>query len=77
MPTLEEFTNIVKLYFRDGWKNLTSEQVDEYIYGEEAQRVIINRYNEEVKAYKNGDITEQQFWVGATSSVANCLIYMY
>lgn len=77
MPTLEEFTNIVKLYFRDGWKNLTSEQVDEYIYGGEAQELIINRYNEEVKAYKNGDITEQQFLVGATSSVANCLIYMY
>ena len=46
MPTLEEFTNIVKLYFIDGWKNLTSEQVDEYIYGEEAQELIINRYNE-------------------------------
>ncbi len=77
MPTLEEFTNIVKSYFREGWKNLTSEQIDEYIYGEEAQKEIKNRYNEAVRKYKNREITKRQFIVGVASSVGNCLIYMY
>ena len=77
MITIEEFTNAVKEYFRTGWQNLSDEQVDEYIYGEEAQELIINRYNEAVNEYNSGKITKQQLLIGAASSAGNCLIYMY
>lgn len=77
MPSLKEFTKAVKEYFQVGWWNLSAEQVDEYINGEEAQEQIISRYNEAVEKYKNGEITERQFMVGIASSVGNCLIYMY
>ena len=77
MITIEEFTNAVKEYFRTGWRNLCDEQVDEYIYGEEAQELIINRYNEALEKYNSGKITGLQFLVGVASSAGNCLIYMY
>ena len=77
MPSLEEFTTAVKEFFQVGWWNLSTEQVDDYIYGEEAQELIMNRYNEAVKKYKNGEITEYQFMVGVASSAGNCLVYMY
>ena len=77
MITIEEFTNAVKKYFRTGWRNLSDEQVDEYIYGEEAQDLIINRYNEALEKYNSGKITKLQFLVGVASSAGNCLIYMY
>lgn len=77
MPSLEEFTNAVKEFFQTGWWSLSAEQVDDYIYGEEAQELITNRYNEAVKQYKNKEITKQQFLVGVASSAGNCLVYMY
>lgn len=77
MPSLEEFTNAVKEYFQVGWWSLDAEQVDDYIYGEEAQELITNRYNEAVKKYKNKEITKRQFITGVASSAGNCLIYMY
>ena len=77
IPSLEEFTNAVKGYFQVGWWNLSAKQVDDYIYGEEAQELITNRYNEAVKKYKNKEITERQFMIGIASSAGNCLIYMY
>ncbi len=77
MITIEEFTNAVKEYFRIGWRKLSDEQVDEYIYGEEAQELIINRYNEALEKYNSGKITKLQFLVGVASSAGNCLIYMY
>ena len=77
MITIEDFTSAVKEHFKTGWWNLSDEQVDEYINGEEAQEEITNRYNEAVKRYKNGELTKEQFLVGVASSVGNCLIYMY
>lgn len=77
MPSLEEFTKAVKEYFQVGWWSLSAKQVDAYIYGEEAQELITNRYNEAVKEYKSGKITKKQFLVGAASSAGNCLVYMY
>lgn len=77
MITIEEFTNAVKEYFRIGWRKLSDEQVDEYIYEEEAQELIINRYNEALEKYNSGKITKLQFLVGVASSAGNCLIYMY
>lgn len=77
MPSLEEFTTAVKEYFQVGWWNLSAEQVDNYIYGEEAQELITNRYNEAVKRYESGRITKQQILVGVASSAGNCLVYMY
>ena len=77
MPRLEEFTKAVKEIFQECWWSLTAEQVNDYIYGEEAQSVIVNRYNEAVKNYKSGKITKKIFMIGVVSSVANCLCYMY
>lgn len=77
MPSLEEFTIAVKEFFQVGWWNLSAEQVDDYIYGKEAQELITNRYNEAAKKYKNGEITSHQFMVGVASSAGNCLVYMY
>ncbi len=33
MPTLEEFISIIKEYFQSAWRNLSTNQVDEYING--------------------------------------------
>lgn len=77
MPTLEEFISIIKEYFQSAWRNLSTDQVDEYINEEEAQEVITHRYNEAAEEFKSGKITENIFKVGVASSVANCLAYMY
>lgn len=78
IPTLEQYTEAVKISFKESMPNLSDSEVDDYIYhDEEAQQEIRTRYQQDVNALKSGEITLDVFNSGAVSSVAYCLSWLY
>ncbi len=77
IQTLEEYTASIKQQFRDDWFNLSDKEVDDYFNTDEVKDMIAERFEEDYNKLKSGEIIQNVFDIGCTSSVANCLIYMY
>lgn len=77
MITYEEFKALVRESLAKDMKKLTTEQLEEYINGEEAEEVIKNRYDLSIIQFENGEITEKIFRNGNVSAVAYCLYMLY
>ncbi len=73
--TFENFYNAVKEGFITRNKRLSRQEVDRYLKSEEES--IKDDYKMNVGEFNRGEITEQQFWRGGVSAVANCLSLMY
>ena len=75
--TLEEYTASIKRQFWAGWLTLSEKEVDDYFNSDEVKNKIAEDYARDFERLQTGKITQEVFDVGCTSSVANCLIYMY
>lgn len=75
--TLAEYAAEVKKHFKATWPNLSDQEIDDYLTGEEAVGVIKNRFTEEKVAFENGNLMQQEFLVGGASAVGYCLAMMY
>lgn len=73
----EKFFNEVKRVFSHQCAYLSEKEVDEYLSSSEAKEEIDNRFNRDIKKYRNNEMTEKVFVVGGGSSVGYCLSLMY
>ena len=77
IQTLEDFTAEIKRHFKLDWDNLSEKEVDDYFNTDEVKQEIEERFNSGKRRLEAGEITQNVFDIVCTSSVANCLIYMY
>jgi hypothetical protein len=75
--SLEEFEKLVKDYFRKRNPCLEDEDIERYLKTDEAKKEIRDAYNSDIKKYKSGEYSYDEFMIGTVSAVANCLTYMY
>lgn len=73
--TYENFYNAVRQDFIEFNKRLSEQEVDRYLKSEE--EMIKKKYQFSNEKLANKEITEEVYWIGRVSAVANCLSLMY
>ena len=73
--TFENFYNAVKEAFIIRNTRLNEKEVDRYLKTEE--EMIKKKYQFSNEKLVNKEITEEVYWIGRVSAVANCLSLMY
>ena len=77
IQTFEEYTKEIKQHFWDLSFNLLEKEVDDYFNTDEVKNKLERDYARDFKKLQSGEITQDVFDIGCTSSVAYCLFYMY
>ncbi len=77
IQTLGDYTKEIKQHFSDISRTLSQKEVDEYFNTDEVKDMIAERFEEDYNKLKSGEIIQNVFDVGCTSSVAYCLFLMY
>ena len=77
IQTLEDYTKEIKQHFSDISRTLSQKEVDDYFNTDEVKDMIAERFEEDYNKLKSGEIIQNVFDVGCTSSVAYCLFLMY
>lgn len=77
ITTLEDFKAEVKRQFAEQWPELSETQVDEFMESSEIASKVERDFNNDYQRLQSGEITQNVFDVGCTSSVAYCLSLMY
>ncbi|MCC8196551.1 MAG: hypothetical protein LIO49_07115 [Ruminococcus sp.] len=75
--TLQEYTDLIYETCKKDYPKDFSTGFAEYLKSGEAQQEIYNSYQYDVKKYRNGEMTDKQFFVGSVSGTAYCLNMMY
>lgn len=73
--TFEEYLDSVKEQVNEA--NKIYPQEDNYQFVDDNIDVVKERYEYDKERYENGEFSARAFNVGSTSSVANCLWYMF
>ncbi len=73
--TYENFYKAVKESFIESEPRLDEKEVDRYLKTEE--EMIKKKYQFSNEKLVNKEITEEVYWIGRVSAVANCLSLMY
>ena len=76
IPTIEEFTELVKIDYMKVRPTENDEETLKYFNGDEAQEYIKSEYESAVKDFDDGELGEDGFKIGKVSAVANCLYMM-
>lgn len=77
IQTLEDYTEEIKQHFWSLNSYLSQKEVDDYFNTDEVKDMIAERFEEDYNKLKSGEIVQNVFDIGCTSSVAVCLHYMY
>ena len=77
IQTFEEYTKEIKQHFWDLSFNLLEKEVDDYFNTDEVKNKLERDYARDFKKLQSGEIKQDVFDIGCTSSVAYCLFYMY
>lgn len=77
IPSYEEFENAVYPIYRAGLRPFSDEEVKAYFESDEAKNELRNSYESNVKALREGRITERIFLEGAAGGTAMCLSLMF
>ena len=77
IQTFEEYTKEIKQHFSDLSRTLSQKEVDDYFNTDEVKDMIVEQFEEDYNKLKSGEIIQNVFDIGCTSSVAYCLFYMY
>ena len=75
--TFEEYRKEIKQHFWDLSFNLSEKEVDDYFNTDEVKSKLERDYARDFEKLQSGEITQDVFDVGCTSSVAYCLFLMY
>ena len=77
IPTIEEFTELVKKDYLALNKVIGENELMRYFNSEEAQSHIKSEYEDCLEDFKNGDLNVECFREGEVGKVAYCLFMMY
>ena len=77
IPTIEEFTELVKKEYLALNEAISEEEAMRYFNSEEAQSHIKSEYEDCLEDFKNGDLNVECFREGEVGKVAYCLFMMY
>ena len=77
VPTLKEFTELVKYEYLDPEWVVDEKDALNYLKSDEAQNHIKAEYERGLKKHENGEIDVEGFREDFASGVANCLFLMH
>lgn len=77
IQTLEEFTAEVKRQLTEESCIGNEKEFDEFFNSDKVQKAIKEKFYDGYERLKQGKITQRVFDEGTTSSIANCLYYMF